>query len=151
MTQLWSVTPQLTLFWRLVIPEHTDGHLEGPTSSQEATIIYWITWSTWNVYYVTGFAKTRHNSAWTEIHFIAWHESHTLGLSRHTDDRAKDNQVCFHRQHFSDPVNSWRSTAGYMVPLGHTNKAACGVKLLPTTVLAWDVHCGCFCALLKTQ
>ena len=59
--------------------------------------------------FVTGFAKTRHNSAWTEIHFIAWHESHTLGLSRHTNDRAKDNQVCFHRQHFSDPVNPWRS------------------------------------------
>ena len=56
---------------------------------------------------MTGFAKTRHNVARTEIHFIyiAWHESHTLALSRHTDDGAKDNQVCFHRQHFSDPVN----------------------------------------------
>ena len=52
------------------------------------------------VTYVTGFAKTQHNVARTEIHFIAWHESHTLALSRHTDDRTKDNQVCFHRQHF---------------------------------------------------
>ena len=34
---------------------------------------------------------------------------------------------------------------------GHTNKAACGVKLLPTTVLPWHVQCGCFCALLNTQ
>ena len=57
------------------------------------------------VAYVTGFAKTRHSVTRTDIHFIAWHKSHTLALSRHTDDKAKDNQVCFHRQHFSDPVN----------------------------------------------
>ena len=31
-----------------------------------------------------------------------------------------------------------------MVPLGHTNKAACGVKLLPMTILPRHVHCGCF-------
>ena len=48
-------------------------------------------------------------------------------------------------------VNSWRSTAGCMVPLGRTNKATGGVKLFPTTVLSWHVHCGCFCALLNTQ
>ena len=56
--------------------------------------------------YVTEFSKTRHNDAITEIQFTAKHESHTLALPRHTNDRAKDTQVCFHRQHFSDPVNS---------------------------------------------
>ena len=30
-----------------------------------------------------------------------YHESHSS-----TIDRATDNQVCFHRQHFADPVNS---------------------------------------------
>ena len=50
--------------------------------------------------YVTEFAKTRHNGARTE------HESHTLALSRQTSDRAEDDQVCFHRQHLSDHVNS---------------------------------------------
>ena len=38
-----------------------------------------------------------------------------------------------------------------MMPLGYTNKAACGVKLLPLTVLAWQVHCGCFCILLNIR
>ena len=45
-------------------------------------------------------------------------------------------QVCFHRQHLSDHVNSRRSTAGCMVPLGRTNKATGGVKLFPTAVLS---------------
>ena len=42
---------------------------------------------------------------------------------------------------------------GYMVPLGHSNKAACGVKLLPATVLSWHVAATLwlFCALLNTQ
>ena len=48
---------------------------------------------------MTGFAKTWHNGARTEIHFI---ESHTIALSRQTSDRAEDDQVCFHRQHLSD-------------------------------------------------
>ena len=37
-----------------------------------------------------------------------------------------------HAQHFSDPVNPLQG-------MGSTNKAACGVKLLPTTILAWHV------------
>ena len=92
--------------------------------------------------YVTEFAKTQHNPARTEIHFIALHESHTLALSRHTNDRAKDSQICFHRQHFSDPVNPWHW--GALIRL-HS------VKLLPTTVLAWQVHFGYFCVLLNIQ
>ena len=54
---------------------------------------------------VTGFAKTQHNPARIEIHF-AYHESHTLALYIRTLNRAKDDQVCFHRQHLSDHVNS---------------------------------------------
>ena len=45
----------------------------------------------WWIIFVTGFAKTQHNDA--------------LALSRHTNERAKDSQVCFNRQHFADPVN----------------------------------------------
>ena len=93
--------PQFTLCWCLVTVELIIGHLEGSSGFQEVSTSYWITWSTWK----TGFAKTHHNPARTEFHIIAWHESHTLALSRHTNDRAKDNQVCFHKQHFSDPVN----------------------------------------------
>ena len=97
----------------------------------------------------------------TEFEHISWNRlllkfKHRIGYryqlisSRQTSDRAEDHQVCFHR-HLSDHVNPWRSTVGCMVPLGCTNKAACGVKLLPATVLSWHVHCGCFCALLNTQ
>ena len=38
-----------------------------------------------------------------------------------------------------------------MVPLRCTNKAACGVRRLPATVLAWQVHCGSSCVLPSTQ
>ena len=52
---------------------------------------------------------------------------------------------------FDDPVEPRRSTTGSMGPLMGTNKAACGVKLLLTTVSAYQVDCGCFCAILNTQ
>ena len=38
-----------------------------------------------------------------------------------------------------------------MEPLRGTNKATWCVKLLPTTVSAYQVDCGCFCALLRTH
>ena len=38
-----------------------------------------------------------------------------------------------------------------MEPLRGTNKATYCVKLLPTTVSAYQVDCGCFCALLRTH
>ena len=68
-----------------------------------------------------------------------------------TIDGAIDRQVCFHRQSFVDPVKPRRSTTGSMRPLMGTNKAAWGVKLLLTTVSSYQVDCGSFCALLKTQ
>ena len=39
--------------------------------------------------HVNGFAKTLNNPARTEIQIMAWHESHTLALSRHINDRAR--------------------------------------------------------------
>ena len=38
-----------------------------------------------------------------------------------------------------------------MEPLRGTNKATWCVKLLPTAVSAYQVDCGCFCALLRTH
>ena len=64
---------------------------------------------------------------------------------------AIDGQVCFYRRSFSDPAKPCRSTTGCMGPLRGTNKATWCVKLLPTTVSAYHVDCGCFCALLKTH
>ena len=94
--------------------------------------------------YVTGFAKR----ARTDIPIMAWHESHTIALSRHTNERATNSQVW---HYFCDPVNSWQSTMECVVPLGHTNKATLGVKLLPVTVSAWQVNCGCLCTSMDTQ
>ena len=51
-------------------------------------------------------------------------------------DMPIDGQVCFHRQHFAVPVKPRQSTTGYMEPLKGINKAAWGVKLLPTTISA---------------
>ena len=62
-----------------------------------------------------------------------------------------DGQVCFYRRSFADPVKPRRSTTGSMEPLRGTNKATWCVKLLPTTVSAYQVDCGCFCALLRTH
>ena len=49
---------------------------------------------------MTGFIKTDPNRTRTE--------SYTLALPRCTKHMAKDGQVCFHRRHFSNPVNPQR-------------------------------------------
>ena len=100
---------------------------------------------------MTGFDKTRLPRTRTEIQFMTKRESHTLALSTCTNDGAIDDQVCFHRGSFDDPVKPQRSTTGSMGPLMGTNKAAWGVKLLLVTVSAYQVDCGCFCAILNTQ
>ena len=64
---------------------------------------------------------------------------------------AIDGHVCFYRRSFSDPAKLRRPTAGCMGPLRGTNKATWYVRLLPTTVSAYHVDCGCFCALLGTR
>ena len=62
-----------------------------------------------------------------------------------------DGQVCFYRWSFADPVKPRQFTTGSMESLRGTNKATCCVKLLPMTVYVYQVDCGCFCALLRTQ
>ena len=95
--------------------------------------------------------SSRNNPARTEIQIMAWHESHTPALSRHTNGRATNSQVCFHRHHFCDPVNSWQSSMECVVPLGRTNKATLGIKLPSATVPAWQVNCGCLCTSMNTH
>ena len=63
---------------------------------------------------------------------------------------AIDDQVCFHRRSFSDPVKPQRSTTGSIGPLMGTNKVAWGVKLLLMIISSYQVDCGSFSALLKT-
>ena len=93
----------------------------------------------------------QNNPARTEIQLMAWHERHTPALSIHTNGRATNSQVCFHRHHFFDPVNSWQSTMECVVPLGCTNKAPLGIKLPSATVLAWQVNCGYLCTSMNAQ
>ena len=100
---------------------------------------------------VTWFAKTHNNPAKTKIQIMAWHESHTPALSRHTNGRAINSQVCSHRHHFCDPVNSWQSSMECVVPLGRNDKATLGIKMPSATVPAWQVNCGCLCTSMNTQ
>ena len=95
--------------------------------------------------------KHQNNPGRTDIPIMAWHESHTLALSRYTNEKATNSQVYFHWHHFCDPVTSWQSTMECVVLLGCTNKATFGVRLLPVTVSAWQVNCGCFCTPMDTQ
>ena len=96
---------------------------------------------------MTEFAKIWNNAARTEIQIIImdWHESHTFAPSRQTNERATNHQVCFFWNNFCDALNLWQFTMECTVPLGCTNNFALGVKLLPATVLAWQVNCGCLC------
>ena len=83
------------------------------------------------------------------IPIIAWHESHTLALSRHTNERATNSQVCFHWHHFCGPVNPlWSVQCHWGAP---SIKATLAVKLLPVTVSTLQVNCGCLCTSVDTQ
>jgi len=53
---------------------------------------------------VTGFGKTVSTRTRIEIHFIAYYNSHTQGLSRHSDTVAIDKKVCFYRWLFANPM-----------------------------------------------
>ena len=100
------------------------------------------------------------NPTRTDILIMAWHESHTLALSRHTNQRTTNSQVCFHWHHFCDPVNSWKSTMECAVPLGiiirlHLVSNCCWWPYQPdkwtvaVCALQW-IHNGCFsCQICK--
>ena len=53
------------------------------------------------------------------------------------------DQVCFHRQLYTDPVNPQRCIAGPVEPVNSINRDAYGAKLLPTTLSAYPVNCVC--------
>ena len=64
---------------------------------------------------------------------------------------AIDNQVCFHRWLFADPVRpSWCITRP-ISPLGSANQHWLGAKLLPIAVLIYPVICVYPCHLLRAQ
>jgi len=64
-----------------------------------------------------------------EIYFIAYYNSHTQALSRHSNTIAIDKKVCFYRQLFADPVKPRRTNTDPVGPLGCINRVACGPKL----------------------
>jgi len=79
-----------------------------------------------SVTYVTGFEKTFHVHTRIEIHFIAYYNSHTQALSRHSDAIAIDKQVCFYKRLFANPVKSWRTIIDAVRPLRGINRVAWG-------------------------
>ena len=65
--------------------------------------------------------------------------------------KAIDNQVCFHRWLFANPVKQHWCITGTVEPLGSTNQSWLAAKLLPMSVLIYPVDCVHFCHLLRTQ
>ena len=63
-------------------------------------------------------------------------------------------QVCFHKQHFADPVNSCMTVhyrvASYMVHCSTTIRPH-GMSNCCQQISWPNTDCGCFCALLKIQ
>jgi len=66
--------------------------------------------------YLTGFGKTGHVRTRIEIHFIAYYNSHTQALSRHSDTIAID-KVCPYRQLFADAIKPCRTNTAPVGPL----------------------------------
>jgi len=77
---------------------------------------------------VNGFAKAQLRIR-IEIHFIAYYNSHTQGLSRHSDTIAIEKKVCFYRRLFADPMKPCWTNSDPVGPLGCINRVACGPKL----------------------
>jgi len=82
---------------------------------------------------VTGFGKTFPVRTRIEIHFIAYYNSHTQALSRHSDTIARDRKICFYRQLFVNPIKPHRTNIDPVGPLGCINRVACGPKLFHST------------------
>jgi len=82
---------------------------------------------------VTGFGKTVPVHTRNEIHFIAYYNSHTQGLSRHRDTIAIDKKVCFYRRPFANPMKPCWTNLDPVGPLGCINRVACGPKLFHST------------------
>jgi len=75
-----------------------------------------------------------------ELKFIAYYNSHTQALSRHSNTIAID-KVCFYRQLFADPIKLCRTITDPMGPLGGINRVECGPKLFHFTsalLMVWS-------------
>jgi len=75
---------------------------------------------------VTGFGKTVPVCTRIEIHFVAYYNSRTQGLSRHSDKIAIDKKVCFYRWLFADLNKPYSTNSNPVGPLGCINRVACG-------------------------
>jgi len=85
------------------------------------------------IIYVTGFGKMVHVRTWIEIHFIAYYNSHTQALSRHSDTIGINKKIYFCRRLFTDPIKLCRTITDPLGPLGGINRVACGPKLFHST------------------
>ena len=65
--------------------------------------------------------------------------TYSLALPRNTEHMAMDNQVCFHTQHFANPVRPLWYTTGSVEPVDGINKDVSHASLLPTTVSTYSV------------
>jgi len=91
--------------------------------------------------YMTGFGKTVPVRKKIEIHFIVYYNSHTQGLSRHSDTIVIDEKVCFYRWLFAGPMKPCWTNSDPVGPLGYINRVACGPKLfhsMSTLLMVWS-------------
>jgi len=77
---------------------------------------------------VTEFGKTNHVCTRIEIHFIAYYNSYTQVLSRHSDTIAIDKKISFYRQLFVNPIKRCRTITDPVGSLGGINKVTCHLK-----------------------
>jgi len=90
---------------------------------------------------VTGFGKTIPVRTRIEIHFIAYYNSCTQELSRHSDTIVIDKKVYFYRWLFADPIKPHRTNSNSVGPLGCINRVACSPKLFhltSTLLMVWS-------------
>jgi len=78
---------------------------------------------------VTGFGKMGCVHTRIVIHFIAYYDSHTQALPRHSDTIAIDKKVCFYIWLLADPIKPRRTNTDPVGSLGCINRVACGAKL----------------------
>jgi len=81
---------------------------------------------------VTGFGKLSQFARELKIHFIAYYNSRTQGLSWHSDTITID-KICFYRQLFANPMKPCWTNSDPVGPLGCINRIACGPKLFHST------------------
>ena len=82
---------------------------------------------------VTGFGKTVPIRTRIEIHFIAYYNSHTQGLSRYSYTIAIDKKICFYRRLSTGHIKPHRTNTDPLGTLGCINRVSCGPKLFHST------------------